>query len=77
MNDYEILAEGQVVRNGRKIELTLRYMRAGVAKSCVFVYPESLDNPPDPRAVLENLLSQGKNPTGPFTYDEKGGSWSE
>lgn len=76
MPSYEILSERDVTNNGGKVTLTLYYQRDGAQKACVFVYPESLQNPEDPRAWLEKLLERGENPTGPVTYNAEGSSWS-
>ncbi len=73
---YEILSEFETVRNGGRVLMTFHYLRDGVQKSCLFDYAEANPNPPDPRAWLENLLAQGKNPEGPFTVEADGSGWS-
>jgi hypothetical protein len=76
MSNYKILSENTLVHNGRTTQLTIHYELDGVQSSAVFQYPDSLENPEDPKARLEKLLAQGKRPTNPIAYDAQGGSWA-
>ena len=75
MADYEILDPPNIDADGDPIRVTFHYKRDGIQKSCVFEYSAALENPPNPRVELENLLARGENPSGPIAYNAEGGSW--
>jgi hypothetical protein len=77
VSNFQILSEETFAHKGRTNRLVIHYELEGVQGSAVFERPNSLENPEDPRARLENLLAQGKRPTSPIAYDAQGGSWSE
>jgi hypothetical protein len=76
MPNFQILSHS-VVHKDSHIHVTIPYERDGVQRSCVFVYPESLTNPEDPKIRLEKLLAKGENPTGPISYNAQGSSLSD